>query len=158
MIQRLEPGDWQRLKVLRLAALQDAPDTFGSTLEYALKLEDADWEKGLQDLPTFVVSIGGIDQGLIRCVPDQDKPSSALIISMWVAPEFRRKGIGEKLIQAAVDWALSAGVKELALEVTNENASAIALYSRLGFEPTGETGSFSPPREHIADHRRVRKL
>jgi len=32
MIEHLQLFDWQRLKQLRLAALRDSPDSFGSTL------------------------------------------------------------------------------------------------------------------------------
>ena len=32
-IQRLTPGEGERLKAIRLASLRDAPDAFGSTLE-----------------------------------------------------------------------------------------------------------------------------
>jgi RimJ/RimL family protein N-acetyltransferase len=54
-----------------------------------------------------------------------------------VAIGARREGIGTALLQAAVDWARSAGVRKLELHVFPWNEAAIALYERFGFEREG---------------------
>ena len=77
---------------------------------------------------------------------------------MWVDPSARGQKVGEKLIDAIVSWARARGVSRLLLEVADDNAPAVALYDRRGFEPTGETGTLPPPREHIHEHRRSLKL
>jgi ribosomal protein S18 acetylase RimI-like enzyme len=77
---------------------------------------------------------------------------------MWVAPEARGHGVGEQLILAVKDWARSAGHARLLLDVADGNLPAVALYERMGFEPTGEIGSLPPPREHVAEHRRALDL
>jgi len=158
MIERLQPEDWMRLKKLRLAALSDSPDAFGSTLDGALGYSDSDWENGIHDLTTFVAVVDEVDQGMLRCVPDKDDPSSMFLISMWIAPEARGSGLAEKLIQITVEWARSKSYKQLLLDVADNNNAAIKLYSKLLFEPNGETGTLPFPREHITEHRRVRKL
>jgi len=158
VIEQLKPENWKRLKALRLAALKESPDAFGSTLQRAQTYEDSDWKKGIQDIATFVAVKDGVDQGLVRCAEDKSDPSSLFLISMWVAPTARRNGLGEKLIAAAVEWAQSIGTDQLSLDVADDNFSAIALYDKLLFKPNGATGTLPKPREHITEHRRVRKL
>jgi ribosomal protein S18 acetylase RimI-like enzyme len=55
---------------------------------------------------------------------------------MGVAPEHRRAGIGRRLMEALIAGARAAGLRELDLEVLEQNAPAIALYVALGFADT----------------------
>ena len=158
VIERLKTTDWKRLKKLRLGALQESPNAFGGTLDCALSYCDSDWKISFLDLTTFVAVQDGVDQGLIRCAPDRDNASSVFLISLWVAPPARRNGLAESLIQVCVEWARSEGCEQLLLDVADRNVSAIKLYSKLLFESNGETGTLPFPREHITEHRRVRKL
>jgi RimJ/RimL family protein N-acetyltransferase len=66
-------------------------------------------------------------------------PASAHVadLGLMVAIGARREGIGTALLQAAVDWARSAGVRKLELHVFPWNEAAIALYERFGFEREG---------------------
>jgi ribosomal protein S18 acetylase RimI-like enzyme len=77
---------------------------------------------------------------------------------MWVAPEARRTGVGEALVDAVIEWAGSNGVKRLRLDVADNNAAAIALYIREGFQPNGKVSALPPPREHIREHQRELRL
>jgi ribosomal protein S18 acetylase RimI-like enzyme len=74
---------------------------------------------------------------------------------MWVAPEYRRQGVGSRLIDTVIDWARAQGFSRLALDVADHNSAAVELYARHGFAPTGETASLPPPRAHIREHRRA---
>ena len=58
-------------------------------------------------------------------------------LGLMVALDARREGIGTALLQAAVDWARTAGVRKLELHVFPWNEAAIALYDRFGFEREG---------------------
>ena len=63
---------------------------------------------------------------------------AAQIVSMWVRPAFRGRGVGEALIEATASWAKSRSFPALFLWVTESNAPARRLYARCGFTPTGE--------------------
>ncbi len=58
-------------------------------------------------------------------------------IGMWVAPEWRGKGVGTALMNAALDYARTHGAYKISLEVWPHNAAAIALYEKFGFEREG---------------------
>ena len=60
------------------------------------------------------------------------------LVSMWVRPSARGRGVGESLIEAAAAWAKARGYDTLYLWVTESNAPARRLYQRYGFTPTGE--------------------
>ena len=155
---RLRPGEELRLRTIRLQALQDAPDAFDSTAAEVAARPPESWSQQLSGLPTFVAVVEGRDVGLVRFAPDDECIETGWLISMWVSPENRREGVGSALIDAVVDFATSKGVARLALDVGDQNTSAISLYASKGFEPTGEVSSLEPPREHVCEHRRVLNL
>ena len=58
-------------------------------------------------------------------------------IGMAVDRDWRGRGVGSALLQAAIDWARGAGLHKLCLEVFPHNAAGIALYRRAGFAEEG---------------------
>jgi ribosomal-protein-alanine N-acetyltransferase len=63
--------------------------------------------------------------------------NAARLYSIVVDPARRGLGLGETLLADALQQARLAGKTELRLEVREDNASAIALYQRMGFTPFG---------------------
>lgn len=158
MIEQLEPREVERFRGVRLRALHDAPEAFASTYEEALARPKEVWERQLADFATFVAVEAGRDVGLARGVPFEERDDTALLVSVWVAPEARGQGVGDALVDAVSDWARRTGYAFLALDVGDENPHAIALYARKDFVPNGEVSYLPAPREHVREHRRVRKL
>jgi putative acetyltransferase len=58
-------------------------------------------------------------------------------LGMWVAPEWRGRGIGSALLAAAIGWAREMGVEKLALSVYPHNDAALGLYRKFGFVQEG---------------------
>lgn len=59
-------------------------------------------------------------------------------IGMLVAREWRGRGVGSALMQAAIDWARERGdIHKLSLGVFAHNAAGIALYRKFGFVEEG---------------------
>jgi len=56
---------------------------------------------------------------------------------MLVDREWRGRGVGSALIQAAIGWARDQGLHRLCLEVFPQNEAAIALYRKCGFVAEG---------------------
>ena len=151
IVERLKAGDGERLRVIRLRSLRDSPDAFATTFEEAEALAPENWNRRVEELATFVASEHGTDLGMVRAVLDEQSPQAAYVISMWVAPEARRQGIGSALLDAVVQWARAQGLTRLLLDVGEANAPAIALYTRKGFVRTGASGALPPPRDHLRD-------
>lgn len=147
-----------RLRALRLAALADAPDAFGGTLAEAMVRTEEEWQRQLTLLPTFVAVEDGRDVGMVRTARHPELADTGELLSLWVAPAARGRGVGDALVAAVLEWAREGALRRVVLEVGDDNAAAIGLYARSGFTPTGETGSLPPPRTHIREHQRVRAL
>lgn len=70
------------------------------------------------------------------------------ILNLAVAPGHRRKGIGRRLVRAALRHAHSLGACRAFLEVRASNEAAQRLYASLGFIGTGlRRGYYSAPAE-----------
>jgi ribosomal protein S18 acetylase RimI-like enzyme len=143
----LTPEDWPVWRELRLAALGEASYAFGSRL--------SDWQgegdreerwRGRLSIPgsyNIVALVDGEPAGMVSGVPG-DAEGEAELISMWVSPSARGRGVGDRLMTAVEEWARRAGARVLRLAVTEGNANARALYLRSGFGDTGEPGDLMP--------------
>ena len=70
------------------------------------------------------------------------------MMNVAVAPEYRRRGMGEALVLALAQGLKEQGNESLALEVRASNVPAIALYEKLGFAQVGRRpGYYRNPRE-----------
>ena len=61
----------------------------------------------------------------------------AEILSVGVAPEWQRLGLGSRLVDGVARAAAKAQAKRLYLEVAADNAAAQALYRKMGFAESG---------------------
>ncbi|SRR5260221_3550370 len=61
------------------------------------------------------------------------------IDDLYIQSEYRNKGIGKVLLQAAFEWLKSKGAKRVGLGVHKSNEVAIKLYKSMGFEEEPET-------------------
>jgi GNAT superfamily N-acetyltransferase len=156
--EQLTQDEGSRLRAIRLRALADAPEAFGTTFEEASANPAEAWGQQVVMLPTFVAVEDGRDVAMVRCTRDQHTADTGWLLSMWVAPEFRRAQVGAVLVDLVVVWARANGICRLLLDVADLNAPAIALYKAKGFVPNGKSGSMPPPRQHVREHQRELQL
>ncbi|MBF8184890.1 GNAT family N-acetyltransferase [Nonomuraea sp. K274] len=137
-IVRLGEGGGARLREIRLRALQDSPDAFGSSYDREIAFSPEKWSERLKnpDSRWWVAVAGGADVGLV-CMMLED--GGAHLLSMWVAPEARGMGVAARLVDESVAWARRAGADEVGLWAVDQNHAARALYTRKGFTPSGRT-------------------
>ena len=85
---------------------------------------------------------------VVGYIGSQSVMGEADMMNLAVAPEYRRKGIAEKLVMELVESLRQRQVSSLTLEVRASNAPAIALYEKLGFTQVGRRpGYYRSPRE-----------
>src|SRR3954466_13926348 len=136
-VRRIKPEDWQLLRELRLASLQDAPEAFGQSHQNALAIPDDEWRQVARATTNgdsriwLLASLDGDSAGLVQA--RRRAPVDCLIFSMWVAPNARRSGVGRLLIDSVADWARGWGAHRLVLWVYGANEGAHRFYESIGF-------------------------
>lgn len=83
----------------------------------------------------FFAVLMGRPVGTVAVIPDQ--PGSVEIAKMGVEKASRNKGIGEKLLDHALQWAVRHGFRTIHLDTAEKLVSAIHLYERAGFVRIG---------------------
>jgi ribosomal protein S18 acetylase RimI-like enzyme len=146
-LRTLTSDDWPVWRELRLAALAEAAHAFGSTLAQWQGAGDREerWRArlGIPGARDVVAVLDGRPVGMASGVPTEDGAGMELI-SMWVSPVARGRGVGDLLIRAVERCAAERRAATLRLSVMPDNSRAIALYERHGFVDTGELGDLLP--------------
>ena len=91
-----------------------------------------------QGYPQFVALSGGEVIGWCDVTP-KPRPIYAHngVLGMGLLPQFRRQGIGERLIRQSLAAAQAFGLHRIELTVREDNSNAIALYKKVGFAIEG---------------------
>lgn len=139
VIRQLTPADVAVLRSLRLAALTDAPDAYGSSYEVEARWPESAWIALLesQQRATFAWS-DGTARGMVVALRDDD-PTIIHLVHLWVEPGMRGGSIAADLVAHVLQWAADEGAHTVRLAVTEGNARAERLYLRHGFTRTGDT-------------------
>ena len=154
VVREFAPDEWPLYRMVRLAALEESPDAFGSTLTHERARADDEWVTRLargvsspRELP-LVAEVDNEPGGLAWVWLEGEGPACAAhVYQMWVAPSKRRLGVGRALLDAAIAWARSVGARALVLDVTTGNTAAVQLYEGAGFVATGSEKSLRPGSE-----------
>ncbi len=143
LVRRLVPADASALRQLRLDALRETPEAFGSSYEeeHTLTLDDIRaWIAPADDSAMFGVFAQDALAGMVGVARQRKLKTrhKAHIWSMYVAPGQRGQGLARLLMQAAIGHATGMrGVRQVQLSVTANNDAAFNLYVTLGFEEYG---------------------
>jgi ribosomal protein S18 acetylase RimI-like enzyme len=144
-IRNLTPADAAAYQAVRLLGLSESPTAFSASLsdeenrtldEITARLTPgADGSSGV--LGAF---LGDELVGLLAVIQSRRSKlrHCAELAGMYVVPGARGRGIGGKLLDAAIRHARTlSGVRQLKLGVNADNTAARALYHSRGFERTG---------------------
>jgi GNAT superfamily N-acetyltransferase len=137
-VRRAALGDEPILRELRLQALSDAPDAFGSTYEREVARTTADWQRWMSPGVVFVLKDAAGARGMVAGLRDETDPAVVQLMAMWVHPAIRGSGGADELVAAVVAWAESDGAKLVRLKVIDGNGRARHFYERMGFRATGQ--------------------
>lgn len=140
-VRQIRPDEWREYRAIRLAALAESPDAFGSSLADEQVFPDERWQEraaGSTERAAFVALDDKRWVGLAGSYLPGDPPADTELVSMWVDPIARGSGIGRALVEAVAAWAADRGLSTIGLWVTESNDAAIRLYERCGFTDKGE--------------------
>jgi len=99
-------------------------------------------EIAAKDRYYIVAEADGIVIGYAGIMPAGDLTD---ILTMTVAPEFRRKGIAREFLKRLIDWSRNKKAVAVMLEVRIDNAEAIPLYEANGFRKISERIDYYGP-------------
>ncbi|AIF81707.1 hypothetical protein I862_05765 [endosymbiont of Acanthamoeba sp. UWC8] len=137
-IKILDQDDWQSWKNLRLEALQNAPHTFGASIEEVYTLDKKDFQTLLSKNKIFgaflnAQLIGCVGFYVLNSLKTQHR---GVLWGMYVTPEHRGKNIAGSLVDAVISYVKSS-VEQLNLKCVTANHSAVKLYQKHGFKICG---------------------
>lgn len=104
---------------------------------------DPSWDeeaiRGLLDHPasTAFLAFDGQSKSVAGFIMAHIAADEAELLSVGVAPEWQRMGLGRRLIEGLARAAKRAEAQRLFLEVAEDNTAALALYRSSGFKETG---------------------
>lgn len=75
--------------------------------------------------------------GLTAYISFYHTPGEMEILNLAVLPEYRKRGLGRRLLEMVLQVARKMGIEKALLEVRRGNSPAIALYRSSGFELVG---------------------
>ncbi len=129
-VRRVGPDDWRDWRLVRQRSLTEDPAAFSSSTTLWTGTNDTEdrWRARLADGACFIAYDDAKPVGMVAGLIHDD--GSHQLISMWVAPEARRRGIGARLIESVISW---NGGEPLSLRVIDGNTAAITVYERYGF-------------------------
>jgi len=145
IVRRTSGDDWSALRAIRLEALRDTPEAFGSTYNETLLFSANEWRTFAQQRCYFLAERDGVVVGMISGGYNDAHPGTHWMYGMYVTPIDRGTGTAQVLVRSVQEWARSEGADELFLHVGSTVARARAFYEKLGFVPTGDT--FVMPRD-----------
>jgi ribosomal protein S18 acetylase RimI-like enzyme len=139
-IKLLAPDDWRMLRDIRLHALQDSPDLFLASYATESGHDEAYWRSEFGRGDWNIAIDQGRSVGLLGCTLDAGVPGGRHYLEyLWVAPEWRNKGVARALLMHVLDRLRASGVRTAFLWVLDGNDAAVALYKSVGFVSSGHS-------------------
>lgn len=138
-------ADAPAYRELRLEALRDCPEVFGSDYAQNLARPASFWRERLRVAGTpgslKIYLAWHLDEPVGLCgLALNDSPKtrhSASLVQVYVRPAWRGMGIAGVLIGACLQWARGHEVTIVKLGAATTNTSAIRCYQRCGFRAYG---------------------
>jgi ribosomal protein S18 acetylase RimI-like enzyme len=137
-IRRLGDADVADYREIRLAALEDEPESFGAVHAIEASRPLSFFAERLASSLVVGAYNGALIVGMVGCKQEEatKKSHKGFIWGFYVRPEWRRRGVGSALV-AELIHAAGQVVEQLTLAVVAQNVAAISLYTRFGFAVYG---------------------
>jgi len=137
IIRRLNASDAKAYQEIRLKALKNHPEAYGSSFEEESAFSIEVFEQRLSN-PENLTWGAFFDEhlsGVVTLMTSTRKKTmhNASIVAMYVDDIYRHQGVGSFLLKQAITQAKSKSILNLYLTVTTTNQAAKKLYTSHGF-------------------------
>ncbi len=138
IVRPLTSDEWSRYREIRLESLADEPSAYGLTLAEAEQWDESKWRERVSARSLFVAEVDGRVVGTANGAPHESQPGEYFLFGMYVTPEWRGRGVAEQLIDAVSASVWCRGARQIDLFVNAGLPRALGLYTKAGFERTGD--------------------
>jgi ribosomal protein S18 acetylase RimI-like enzyme len=141
-IRRLTHADLPAFRTIRLEALLNHPEAFGSSFEEEAPLDLTGFARLVSEQPPGAMFGGFAGRELAGIAglfvpPRLKQRHKGTVVSVYVRPAHRGTGLAREIMRAVIAAGRDAGLTLLQLTVTVGNESARRLYLGLGFRTYG---------------------
>lgn len=143
-VRRLTGEDAADYWQLRLEALKNSPEAFGTSYEEAIQRENPIERVKNSFKVKGNYTFGAYEEdkliGMVTLLKESGSKMKhrANIFAMYVSPPGRRKGVGKALMEQAIRQAKETNeIEKINLSVVSSNESAKNLYLQMGFKVFG---------------------
>jgi GNAT superfamily N-acetyltransferase len=131
-------SDASLLRAIRLEALADSPQAYGSSYEETSAWSNRHWRALCRQWNYYLAEHEGRVVGVASGGTNNVHPGTRWLYGMYLSPSARGTGVAQQLVEAVESWARDEGVDSLFLHVAEPMARARAFYEKEGFVLTGE--------------------
>jgi len=137
-VRHCSGDDASLLRAIRLEALLDSPQAYGSTYQECRTWADRHWRALCREWNYYIAEFEGRVSGVVSGGMNEQHPGTRWLYGMYVSPSARGSGIADQLVEVVEQWARNEGVDSLYLHVAEPMVRARAFYEKVGFRPTGD--------------------
>jgi RimJ/RimL family protein N-acetyltransferase len=146
-VRRIQIGETDLYRQVRLAALKDAPYAFGTTYDSALQRSSEFWRERVDstahgtDGATFIAFSNDIPIGMATLSRINGQADVGELMQVWIAPEYRGTRAIWDLMDTVFGWASENNFRRIIAGVTKVNSSALKFYIKYGFSILDESSA-----------------
>lgn len=137
-VKRVASSDWQEYKEIRLEALKNEPQAFGSSYNKENERTESEWQNKLaksEDLNGISFFYAILKEGVFVAIGGayQDNNKQWNIIAIYTKKEVRGQGLGQEIFKSIINELKARKIKKAYLCVNTLQIAAQALYKKNGF-------------------------
>lgn len=133
-IRPMETDDWSEIVEIYTQGIQSNMATF----EYTCPTYE-EWDRKHLSCCRLVAEVDFEVVGWAALLPFSDREcyNGVAELSIYIDNSYKRKGIGEKLLNALIKEAVAAGYWSIQSGIFEENLASLALHEKCGFRKIG---------------------